>query len=430
MKTIQGGIDVFVLVKHFGKSVRRTVAVTLCAACGCGGFDLRDLNPSRSTLSSAIYEAGAQSPFYETGPNNFLPSAELVDVNEQPRMIYGRIEGSLDVDVFDLGPVQPGDRIVVEMTPDESLDGAIALFDDTGAALLINDHRNVYLGRSQPFVEVVIRRPGDACYVVAAATPGYNAWGDYTLLAYKADGTIPASRSDTILLVFSGGNGVTIGSRAPINVSPFDAADIDAKFTGQTGTLIRQIVSKVRADYAGLDIDILSTSEGARFENPMSRLFFGSFDAALLGVAEGVDEFNAARSQEAIVFTDTFEAFIRIQPTVTEMGQAIANVASHEIGHLMGLVHTKDAAGVMDVTASLNQLLEDQAFRRSALYSEVFPIGAQDAVQLLLDSLGGDLLLTLSKYVDGSLAKAYKREPDGPPARSLYYLSSCGLEEE
>ncbi len=206
--------------------------------------------------------------------------------------------------------------------------------------------------------------------------------------------------------------------------------DIDWKFRGQTDAMVRQIVSKVRADYAGIDIAILSTSEGARFESSMSRLFFGTFDAALLGVAEGVDEFNGTRSQEAIVFTDTFEVFMRIQPTVTEMGQAIANVASHEIGHLMGLVHTEDVRGLMDVTASLNQLLKDQAFRRSALYTEVFPIGAQDALQLLLDSLGGDLLLTVSNYVDGSLAKDYEAVPDGPSARSQFYLSSCGLEAE
>ena len=60
----------------------------------------------------------------------------------------------------------------------------------------------------------------------------------------------------------------------------------------------------------------------------------------------------------------------------------------------------------------------------------MFPIGAQDAVQLLLDSLGGDLLLTVSKYVDGSLAKDYGTIPDGPSVRSQFYLSSCGLEEE
>ena len=420
----------YVQINRVGASVRRWLVLTLCATCGCGGFSLSDFTPPRSTLGSEIVAAGAQSPFFETGPNNFLQSAERVDVNEQPRMIHGRITALQDVDVFDLGPVQPGDRIVVEMTPEGSLDGAIALLDDTGAALLINDHRNVFLGRSQPFVDVVIRRPGDACYVVAAATPNYSASGDYTLLAYKTIGTIPSPRSDSVLLVFNGGNDVVIGSRAPVNVSPFDAADIDSKFTGQTDAMVRRIVSKVRSDYAGLDITVLSTSEGARFDSSMSRLFFGTFDAALLGVAEGVDEFNGARSQEAIVFTDTFEVFMRIQPTVTEMGQAIANVASHEIGHLMGLVHTEDVRGVMDVTASLNQLLEDQAFRRSALYSEVFPIGAQDAVQLLLDSLGGDLLLTVSKYVDRSLAKDYEAMPDGPSARSQFYLSSCGLEGE
>lgn len=418
----------FVLKKHGGGAARLLGVAALCLTYGCGDFDLFGGQP-RSTLSSAIYAAGAESPYFETNPNNFLQSAELVDINEESRLIHGTISGASDVDVYDLGPVEPGDRIIVEMTPSGSLDGAVALFDESGAALLVNDHRNIYLGRSQPYVDVVIRKPGDACYVAASATPGYRASGDYTLLAHKAFADLPAPKSDRVLLVFTGGSGVVIGSRSAINVPPFDATDIDARFAGQTESMVRQIVTEVRKDYAGLDIEILSTSEGARYEGDMSRLFFGEFDAALLGVAEGVDEFNATRSQEAIVFTDTFEVFLRIQPTTTEMGQAIANVASHEIGHLMGLVHTADPAGIMDVTASLNKLLLDQDFRRSPLYSEVFPIGAQDAVELLLASLGGDPVLTLTKYVNGSTDKRVFVEPDGPPARSEFYLSSCGLED-
>jgi hypothetical protein len=161
----------------------------------------------------------------------------------------------------------------------------------------------------------------------------------------------------------------------------------------------------------------------------MSRVFFGTFDAALLGVAEGVDEFNSESSQEAIIFTDTFAAFNDLRPSVGEMGQAVANVTSHEIGHLLGLIHTTDEVGIMDVTGSLRDLLGDQTFRRSPIYSAVFPIGAQDAVQSLMASVGGDPLMQFMKYVTYDAPRSdLDRVPTGPPARSQLLFSGCGLD--
>jgi len=151
------------------------------------------------------------------------------------------------------------------------------------------------------------------------------------------------------------------------------------------------VVQRVRDDYAAYDATILSTSEGTNYESGMSRVFFGTFDPALLGVAEGVDEFNGARDQEAIVFTDTFDAFVKLSPTLEQMSQALANVTSHEIGHLLGLVHTADIYGVMDVTASLRYLMRDQAFSRSPLEDGTFPVGYQDDALTLAESVGGDL---------------------------------------
>ena len=132
---------------------------------------------------------------------------------------------------------------------------------------------------------------------------------------------------------------------------------------------------------------------------------------------------------EAIIFTDTFAAFNELRPSVEEMGQAIANVTSHEIGHLLGLIHTTDEIGIMDVTGSLRDLLGDQTFRRSPIYSAVFPIGAQDAVQSLMASVGGDPLMQSMKYVTYD-APAIESEPprSEPSARSQLLLSSCGLD--
>ncbi|MEE9295128.1 MAG: hypothetical protein V3W34_09255, partial [Phycisphaerae bacterium] len=96
-------------------------------------------------------------------------------------------------------------------------------------------------------------------------------------------------------------------------------------------------------------------------------------------------------AQEAIVFADTFEVFSALSPTIEEYAQAIANVTSHETGHLLGLVHTQDVRGLMDITATLRQLTWNQAFSRSPIEKSTFPMGYQDAAVTLVDSVGGDL---------------------------------------
>ncbi len=382
-----------------GDGVRRVICLSMMILGGCG-WNLGGEGAHRSPLPLNLSTLGLdnETTYHETTPNHEFELAEYVEIAAEPRVIRGNIGGADDVDVYDLGPVMPGDRVVVSMTAADSLDGAIALFDDAGTTLLVNDHRNVYLGRIDPFVDVIIRRESQACFVVVSATPGFDSSGDYALLASRESPVaLPSPRFDVVLLAFDGEGSITIGNRLPVNVPAFDAASISSVYAGETEAMIDEIVDRVRRDYEAFDVTILSTSEGVRAEPGHTRIYFGTYDEALLGVAEGVDEFNATRSQEAIVFTDTFEAFMRLNPSRKQMSQAVANVASHEIGHLLGMVHTKDPFGIMDVTASLSQLVTDQAFTRSPIYAAVFPLGYQDALQYLLDTVGGDSRLLLSK---------------------------------
>ena len=134
---------------------------------------------------------------------------------------------------------------------------------------------------------------------------------------------------------------------------------------------------------------------------------------------------NGEPTQEAIIFTDTFQAFLSIRPTETEMCQALANVTSHEIGHLLGLVHTADPNGIMDVTASLFDLVEDQMFRASPIDDSVFPIGVQDAPMQLLAYIGGDQAVVYSEEKSRRRAKAVRKPAAGPPARANFCVSTC-----
>ncbi|MHC4696846.1 MAG: hypothetical protein ACYTFA_08900, partial [Planctomycetota bacterium] len=186
-----------------GSITRRVIILGASVTAGCGSIAGSSVgDPPRETLGLEALDLEDESTFHESDPNDAFESAERVEADTEPRVIAGSIVGDADVDVFDLGPVVLGDRIVVRMTTDESLDGAIALFDENGSALLVNDHRNVYLGETQPFVDVVVRRPAEACYVAASATSGGNSFGDYGLVASNHPGEpLPDPRPDVVLLV-------------------------------------------------------------------------------------------------------------------------------------------------------------------------------------------------------------------------------------
>ena len=431
-----GGEAVHVRILAGGISARRVCRLggplsALVTLVGCGGAVTTPVEGgSGSTLNSSAVDFENASSVFESVPNNELASAEPFEVDAEALVIRGEIDIVSDVDVFQIGAVETGDHVFVDVSVPDELKGVIALFDQDGSALLVNDHRNVYLGRKGPFIDLVVRRPSAAAYVGFSLTPGFQATGEYALLAsIEPQAQIPNSRPESVILDFVGGLGVTIGSRAGIDVPPFDAATVAPRFEGQSDEVIRRVVQMIREDFAAFNVTIESTSDGDAYDGSQSRLYFGTFDPALLGVAEGVDEYNARPSQEAVVFTDTFNAFDALDPSVEEISQALANVASHEIGHLLGLVHTKNAVELMDVTASLSELMEDQAFGVSPIYEAVFPVGQQDAVQYLVDAVGGDE----SAARVAAQTAAQRAANKGPsrekrvPARTHDLLSSCDL---
>ena len=110
--------------------------------------------------------------------------------------------------------------------------------------------------------------------------------------------------------------------------------------------------------------------------------------SGLLGLADNVDRYNSDPTQTAVVFVRGFEPFEVMQLTPEEMGVMIGNVGSHELGHMLGLYHTREPHEVMDTTGTAWELAANQRFDRAALAMSVFPVGMEDSRMILADTVG------------------------------------------
>ncbi|MCP4248977.1 MAG: matrixin family metalloprotease [bacterium] len=402
-------------------------------AIGLAGFGIAGCGVPQSA-SGAVAEPTSLGPPSlgdpepTAGSTTGDPFAKPIDWPITPgttAAIAGTLGSTGAIDVFDIGPIYPGDRIAVEVLGQGGLNPAVALLDADQDLLIANDDRSYYAGRTDPLADAIVRNASDRGYVAVAVSPFEPSTGEYTLKVSLTPGAaVDPGTPQRVYLNFDGADGVVIGSRPAVDVPPFDPATIDANLTGRADQVIDLLVDTVVDDYAGLQVEFYSSRYGAVPPEPYTTIHFGAFDPELLGVAENVDEFNEHPSQEAIVFVDTFAAFAVLEPSLEEYAQALANVTSHEVGHLLGLQHTADPAGIMDVTASLRRMLANQAFSRSPLHEEVFPAGYQDAVATLLENVGGNATLTEAATTDRTALRAIG--PVGPAARLTLRFGSCG----
>ncbi len=325
-------------------------------------------------------------------PNNDLTLAKRIEVGVSGESRFaGRIQPSTDVDVYALGPMEPGDRIVARVSAADgsSLDAHAALFNDEVEIINLNDDEDYEADILDSLIEHDMRHASANVYLAVTSSPAAPSRGTYTVeVTITRDGEAPQPQAQNVLLDFRGGS-VFIPSFGRETVDAFAAAEIDDRLAGRDAEAKEQIRTDLEDRYRGYGIEFYATDDPVLpNEGDYTRLLFGGERSGLFGIAEQIDPYNADPTDEAVIYTEDWASILLMPPSTDEILTGIANVAAHELGHLLGLQHTVDITGLMDSSGGASTVLVPQAFKRSPVNDDVFSFGWQDAPQLLSETLG------------------------------------------
>lgn len=359
----------------------------ICTACA-GGLTQPDtgLGAIDAVLGVSFDQSPGQppAPSQDTntgGTQNPPPSPQ--QSTSDARTVSGDLNAVSEFQLFDLGPSSAGDRWKVAPTLGGLSGPLVVVLFNARRDLLMRTY--LYSGNT---LRHVMRGATDNAILGVMMPSGGNS-GPFSLKVTRfTQQTIPAPRRQTVWLNFAGGSNVRVNGRGGVTFGPFDGAAIGSPYAGQTDVMKQAILDAMRIDYAGYDIDFVSSDAAAVPSGAYSTLHFGGESSGLLGLADNVDDYNSELSQNAIVYTDSFAPYITMNLTPEEMAQMIANVASHEVGHLLGLYHTRDPRDLMDTTGTAWELAENQNFIRAPLEESVFATGSEDSPKLLRWSIG------------------------------------------
>jgi hypothetical protein len=275
-------------------------------------------------------------------------------------------------------------------------------------------------------IDIVLHEAADPLLVMVATRSTSTTTRSYSANITAAETGEVSVNPQVVVLVFQGASQVRIGSRSAVDVPAFDIAKVNPEFAGRTQESIDLLMQMVREDYDGLGVAFYTDSDPNIPAGDLTRIYFGTSDTRLLGLADNIDPFNNDSTQSAIIYTDTFSLFNQLHPGFESTVQVLANVTSHEAGHLLGLRHAADPEELMDVTATARQMMMDQWFKTSALHNSVLPLGFQDAPAMLSWSVGGALKppTTFKLYARARLIAPGTPEQDFYIPRSL--LADCG----
>ncbi len=325
----------------------------------------------------------------DSANNASLSTAQTVPLDANDAAEFeAEISTPDDLDLFGLGRLEVGDRLTIDVRrTGGDLDPVAALFDEREYAHAVNDDRNPDGSDTDPLLDITILGRSGTYFLGVAAFHGSGTTGRYRVrIKVRRGGGNAAPRPQVVFLDWRGGGGITVENVATFNLAPFDAADVG--FPGRTAELKDRIVQIVRDRYDGYNLDLRTSDSDPVPGEPHSTIYFGGFSRQAFAISEKIDAHNADPSDDAIIFTQSFDDAFGGRVTFSQMATALGNTVAHEIGHLLGLVHTADCDSLMDTSCGNRALLVKQTFKLAPIDNSVFPIGQQNAPELLSWILG------------------------------------------